>query len=173
MQSSIPFSSSHVIPPMQHPTCHSSQSHTPQTTPQIPGAFRCSRSRCKTFPFIAEGTTFYTFFSTNEQRQILHHISCSSSNLIYRIQCSTCKVQYVGETKRHLSDKFGERRRAIEKAITQRHIDQPTAVSDHFTLPGYFINDREPIPLELIHANRDSIHKAREVLVFYFKGQHS
>ena len=110
-------------------------------TPKTPGAFRCNRSRCKTCPFITEGTTFYTFFSTNEQRQILHHIACSSSNLIYMIQCSRCKVQYIGETKRQLSDRFGEHRRAIEKAITHRHIDQPTAVSDHFILPGHSIKD--------------------------------
>ena len=133
--------------------------------PKTPGAFRCNRSRCKTCPFITEGTTFYTFFSTNEQRQILHHISCSSSNLIYMIQCSRCKVQYIGETKRQLSDRFGEHRRAIEKAITHRHIDQPTAVSDHFILPGHSINDIELIPLELIHSNRDSIRKAREAFL--------
>ena len=133
--------------------------------PKTPGAFRCNRSRCKTCLFITEGTTFYTFFSTNEQRQILHHISCSSSNLIYMIQCSRCKVQYIGETKRQLSDRFGEHRRAIEKAITHRHIDQPTAVSDHFILPGHSINDIELIPLELIHSNRDSIHKAREAFL--------
>ena len=78
------------------------------------------------------------------------------------IQCSRCKVQYIGETKRQLSDRFGEHRRAIEKAITHRHIDQPTAVSDHFTLPGHSINDIELIPLELIHSNRGSIRKARE-----------
>ena len=56
--------------------------------PKTPGAFRCNRKRCKTCPFITEGTTSYTFFSTNEQRQIRHHITCSSSNLIYMIQCS-------------------------------------------------------------------------------------
>ena len=81
------------------------------------------------------------------------------------IQCSRCKVQYIGETKRQLSDRFGEHRRAIEKAITHRHIDQPTAVSDHFTLPGHSINNIELIPLELIHSNRDSIRKAREAFL--------
>ena len=29
---------------------------------------------------ITEGTTSYTFFSTNEQRRVRHHITCSSSN---------------------------------------------------------------------------------------------
>ena len=76
------------------------------------------------------------------------------------IQCSKCKVQHVGETKRQFSDRIGELRRAIEKAITRRHIDQPTAVSDHFTLPGHSIND-----IELIHSNRDSIRKAREAFL--------
>ena len=88
------------------------------------------------------------------------------------IQCSRCKVQYIGESKSQLSDRFGEHRRAIENAITHRHIDEPTAVSDHFTLPGHSINDIELIPLELIHSNRDSICKAGEVF-FYFKGKDS
>ena len=133
--------------------------------PKTPGAFRCNRNRCKTCPFITEGTEFYTFFSTNEHRSIRHHITCSSSNHIYMIQCSKCKVQYIGETKRHLSDRFGEHRREIEKALQQRHIDQPTAVSDHFTLPGHSIKNIELIPLELINSNRDGIRKAGEAFL--------
>ena len=74
-------------------------------------------SRYKTCPSITEGTTSYAFFSTNEQRGIRHHITCSSSNLVYMIQCNKCNVQYIGEMKRHLSDRFGEHRRAIEKVI--------------------------------------------------------
>ena len=81
------------------------------------------------------------------------------------IQCSKCKVQYIGETKRHLSDRFGKHKRAIEKALQQRHIDQPTAVSDHLTLPGHSINNIEIIPLELINSNRDGIRKAREAFL--------
>ena len=57
------------------------------------------------------------------------------------IQCTKCRIQYIGETKRRLSDRFVEHRHAVEKAITQRDIDQPTAVSDHFTLPGHSLNN--------------------------------
>ena len=96
--------------------------------PPASGAFRCHRNRCKTCPFITEGTTSYTFFLTNKQRRTRHHITCSATN---------ATVQYIGETKRHLSDRFGEHRRAIEKAMTQQHINQPTAVSNHFTLPSH------------------------------------
>ena len=56
------------------------------------------------------------------------------------MQRTKCRIQYIGETKRRLSDRFGEHRRAVEKAITQRDINQPTAVSDHFTLPGHSLN---------------------------------
>ena len=107
------------------------------------------------------------FFATNEQKGIRHHITCSSSNLVYMIQCTKCRIQYIGETKRRLSDRFGEHRRAVEKAITQSDIDQPTAVSDHFTLPGHSLNNLELIPLELINSNRDAIRKAREAFLIY------
>ena len=125
-----------------------------------PGTFRNNRNRCKTCPFFTVGTAFYTFISTNEHRSIRHHITRSSSSLIYMIQCYRCKVQYIGETKRHLSDRFGEHRRAIEKSLKQRHINQPTAVSDHFTLPGHLINN-----IELINSNRDGIRNARETFL--------
>ena len=78
-----------------------------------------------------------------------------------------CRIQYIGETKRRLSDRCGEHQRAVEKAITQRDIDQPTAVSDHFTLPGHSLNNLEVIPLELINSNGDAIRKAREAFLIY------
>ena len=71
----------------------------------------------------------------------------------------------VGETKRRFSDRFGEHRRALEKAITQRHIDQPTAVTDHFTLPAHCMHNIEFVPFEIINSNRDAIRKARETFL--------
>ena len=81
------------------------------------------------------------------------------------IQCNKCNVQYIGETKLHLSDRFGEHRRAIEKAITQRHTGQPTAISDHFTLPAQSMDNIELVALELINSNRDAIRKAIEAFL--------
>ena len=86
--------------------------------PLAPGSFRCNRRRCKTCRFIKEGTTSYTFFATNEQKGIRHHITCSSSNLVYMIQCTKCRIQYIGETKRRLSDRFGEHRRAVHNVTS-------------------------------------------------------
>ena len=68
------------------------------------------------------------------------------------IQCNKSNVQYIGETKRHLSDTESE------KGSTQRHIDQTTAVSDHLnTLPAYSMSNKELVPLEIINPFRDSI----------------
>ena len=49
----------------------------------------------------------------------------------------------------------------IEKAMTKQHIDQSTAVSDHFTLPALSMDNIELFPLELITSNRDAVRKAR------------
>ena len=50
-------------------------------------------------------------------------------------------------------------------AITQRHIDQPTVVSDHLTLAGHFMKNIELFSLELITSNRDVIRKEREAFL--------
>ena len=81
------------------------------------------------------------------------------------MQCNKCNVQYISETKCHLSDRFGEHRRAIEIAITQRHIDQPTVVSDRLTLAGHFMKKIELFSLELITSNRNAIRKEREAFL--------
>ena len=67
--------------------------------------------------------------------------------------------QYIGETKRHLHERFGEHRRSVQN---HQQLANPTPVSEHFNLPGHSVNDIRLIPLELIHTNRDSVRKARE-----------
>ena len=52
-----------------------------------------------------------------------------------------------------------------KKAIAKQQNDQPTAVSDHFTLPAHSIDNIKLVPLELITSNRDAIRKAREAFL--------
>ena len=51
--------------------------------------------------------------------------------------------------------------------LKKKRIDQPTAVSEHFTLPAHSIDNMyiELVPLELITSNRDAIRKAREAFL--------
>ena len=41
------------------------------------------------------------------------------------VQCNRCNLQYIGETKRRLKDRFSEHRRTVDKT-------KPTTVSEHF-----------------------------------------
>ena len=120
--------------------------------PQNTWSFCCNRSRWKTCPFYRRNHVLNLLLYLDEQRRIRHHISCSSSNLIYMIQYNECNMQYLGETERQLSDSFGEHRLgSIEKARNPHHFYHPTTVSDHFSPPDDFIKDIELFPLELIN----------------------
>ena len=44
---------------------------------------------------------------------ITSHITCNAKNVIYMVQCNRCNLQYIGETKRRLKDRFNEHRRAL------------------------------------------------------------
>ena len=70
------------------------------------------------------------------------------------IQCNRCNLQYIGETKRRLKDRFNEHRR------------KPTTAAEHFlSSPNHTANDLILIPIEKIFSNRDSIRKAREAFL--------
>ena len=87
--------------------------------PQLPsGSYRCGKN-CATCPYISDGLTNYTFFSTGETRSIKSNLTCETKNLIYMIQCNRCNLQYIGETKRRLKDRFNEHRRTIDNPNTK------------------------------------------------------
>ena len=76
------------------------------------------------------------------------------------VQCNRCNVQYIGETKRRLKDRFNEHRRAVDKTNIK---SKPTTVSEHFlSHSNHSHTDMKLIRLEKIHSSRDSVRKARE-----------
>ena len=122
--------------------------------PQLPsGSYRCGKN-CATCPYISDGLTNYTFFSTGETRSIKSNLTCEIKNLIYMIQCNRCNLQYIGETKRRLKDRFNEHRRTIDNPNTK---SKPTTAAEHFlTAPNHTANDMQLIPIEKVFSNRDS-----------------
>ena len=131
--------------------------------PQLPsGSYRCGKN-CATCPYISDGLTNYTFFSTGETRPIKSNLTCETKNLIYMIQGNRCNLQYIGETKRRLKDRFNEHRRTIDNPNTK---SKPTTAAEHFlTAPNHTANDMQLIPIEKVYSNRDSIRKAREAFL--------
>ena len=67
---------------------------------------------------------------------------------------SSCHFVNEGTLLRY-SLSYLSQNRQIEKAIANQHIDQPTAVSDHFTLPAHSMDNIELVSLELITSNRE------------------
>ena len=91
---------------------------------------------------------------------VLTHILGLSENVIYLVQCNRCNLQYIGETKRQLKDRFNEYRRAVDKTSIK---SKPSTVSEHFlSHSNHSYADMQLIPLEKIHSSRDSVLKARE-----------
>ena len=72
-------------------------------------------------------------------------------------------LQYIGETKRRLKDRFNEHRRTIDNPNNK---SKPTTAAEHFlSSPNHTANDMLLIPIEKIFSNRDSIRKAREAFL--------
>ena len=66
------------------------------------------------------------------------------------VQCNRCNLQYIGETKRRLKDRFNEHR--SRRAVDETNIkSKPTTVSEHFLSHSNHS-----------HTSRDSVRKARE-----------
>jgi len=93
-------------------------------------------------------------------RPIKSKLGCETRNLIFKTQCNRCNLQYIGETKRRLKDRFNEHRRTIDNPNNK---SKPTTAAEHFLFsPNPTVNDMQLIPIEKIFSNRDSIRKARE-----------
>ena len=76
---------------------------------------------------------------------VLTHILGLSENVIYMVQCNRCNLQYIGETKRRLKDRFNEHRRAVDKTNIK---SKPTTVSEHFlSHSNHSYTDMQLIPL--------------------------
>ena len=139
-----------------------SQLNSVLTLPNPNFSFRCGRN-CATCPYISHGLATYTFFSTSETRPIKPNPTCDTKNLIYIIQCNRCNLQYIGERKRRLKDRFNEHRRTIDNPNTK---SKPTTAAEHFlSSSNDTANDMQLIPIEKISSNRDSIRKAKEAFL--------
>ncbi len=85
------------------------------TVRQVPGTskFPCPRKdKCKICPHLDKSGKI-TSHTTNIQYESKKFISCKSSNVIYLVICKACGLQYVGQTKRNLYERFSEHFRDI------------------------------------------------------------
>ena len=70
---------------------------TRETTPTIPGLYKCKDIRCKLCElYIEEGDRFKT--SNNQEWIIKSKITCQATNVIYFLRCNKCSTTYIGKT---------------------------------------------------------------------------
>ena len=87
------------------------RSHLNTTTASVEdrGTFPCGRSRCNTCAYTNASPTINT---SGEHITINSKYTCTSYNVVYLIKCRTYNKAYIGETGRHLGDRFREHLRS-------------------------------------------------------------
>lgn len=100
------------------------------------GVFKCLRPRCKCCHEITHNSTTFKSTNTGETFPIKQHLTCSSSYVIYLIECK-CGTQYVGRTTQQLSRRLNKHRENIKKKFllqsvsrhcAQEHPDDPNPI---------------------------------------------
>ena len=98
---------------------------------------RCNRSACRHCP-VLDKTGWVKSTSTGRKYRTQTRISCTSSNLIYLIQCNICKKQYVGQTRNKILTRLNQHYSSIRNK-------QETPVSRHFNSHQC----KEPYPVRI------------------------
>ena len=94
------------------------------------GFFKCSKSNCRTCIY-AEPTNEITSSNSKEVKvRIKQKIDCETSNVLYRIRCKKCNMEYVGETGRSVRDRISE-----HLGYIRNNKDHPTGI--HFNSRGH------------------------------------
>ena len=98
---------------------------------------RCNRSACRHCP-VLDKTGWVKSTSTGRKYRTQTRISCTSSNVIYLIQCNICKKQYVGQTRNKILIRLNQHYSTIRTK-------QDTPVSRHFNSHQC----KEPYPVRI------------------------
>ena len=75
---------------------------SPRTDEQ-PGSFKCSHARCNTCRFIHNTVNIS---GPKCSIKVTNCFNCTSTDVIYCITCTLCKMLYIGETGTRLGDHF-------------------------------------------------------------------
>lgn len=73
--------------------------------------------RCSLCQFVLQSKTF-TSFATEQTFQIKNYINCSSTHIIYVINCNACRLQYVGCTIGKMKTHINEHKYATKSSMS-------------------------------------------------------
>ena len=114
---------------------------------------RCGK-QCTACPYIQEGK--FVKINGETQWKINKRVNCETRNVIYMIECSECRIRYIGETKRTLKERISDHR----GYVTKEKLEQATG--QHFNTPGHDLSKLKVTILEKVKTEDDSYRKERE-----------
>ena len=103
----------------------------PEKTDPTPNSNKCLRpNTCRYCPKLnTDGRLLCS--ASGRTYMSRYNVCCSSSNLIYCITCKRCDIQYVGQTKRELKERFSEHFLKITRN------DPESEIARHFNSPNH------------------------------------
>jgi hypothetical protein len=100
-------------------------------TPQKDIGFNfCNTKNCRYCPKLNKSGQIKSKV-TGKVFQSMKNISCRSSNLIYCIKCKRCDMQYVGQTRLRLKNRFVHHLYTVDKADKSKPVGKHFSASDH------------------------------------------
>ncbi len=102
----------------------------PTNSPETKNKNLCKTAKCNHCPLLNKDGEIHSSY-TNVRYSCKKNISCKSSNLIYCIQCRTCKKQYVGQTSTTIMKRLQGHVDRVKRKVLSDDIGR------HFNLPGH------------------------------------
>ena len=128
-----------------------------------PGFHRCLRGGtfCAMCPTSPNNISKHTSAATGETWPITSPVTCTTSNMLYRLRCKKCRqfLDYIGQSKRRCCDRVAEHRGS---ATNPGQRDTTKAVGQHFRLPGHSWSDCETLVIEACRSSDDFVRLRRE-----------
>ena len=81
---------------------------------------------------------------------------CKTFNVVYCITCKKCRIQYIGETWKSVSERFKEHK----SYVTSKNLSKATG--EHFNGPGHSVSDMSISVVEKIFSKDGFYRKERE-----------
>ena len=118
----------------------------PETGPPKPSN-PCTTKGCRYCPRLNK-TGRIRCSASGREYMAKYNVTCKSSNIIYCLTCKCCGIQYVGQTKNRLMDRFQAHFYNIG------HNKPKSEIGKHFNSPGHKgLDDVEIHILDFIHAH--------------------
>ena len=119
---------------------------------------RFSVSSFTTIPQYVEEQKTVKATHTNHKVHLNKHYDCTTSNIVYIIECKQdkCKDQYIGQSKNSLSSRF------LDHLGYCRREEISKATGAHFNKPGHSMSDMTISVLEQVSEEDTYYRECRE-----------